>query len=236
MLPESARIVNATHRVLVVVASVLALGASAQAHPDSFNPNALDLSSVLDREVPVTPPSLELAIGGGYTQGIGGAGASGSLEDMTGPGGALELQIGARIAPAWSVGLYGTLARFRHGDMSGDGSRAEAATAGVQAVWHGRAAWSVDPWVSVGAGWRALWLTPANAPASTLYGIEALRLQLGIDYRFSRRLAISPVIGASVVVFVAENGAMTNGFTSLDDNRLNFYGFTGLLGRFDFGG
>jgi hypothetical protein len=229
------RVVKAAHVIPFVVASRLGAGA-AHADHGSLNADAFDLSGALDRDVPPTRRALEIAIGGGYTQGVGGAGMAGSVEDVTGPGGGLELQLGIRATPAWSVALYGTAARFRRGDSIADGSRAYSSTAGVLAVWHSRAARSLDPWVSFGAGWRALWLSSAGSESTSVHGIELARLQFGIDYRFTRWFAIAPVIGASASVFVVEHAAMTTSLSTVHDNRLNVYGFTGVLGRFDFGG
>jgi len=219
----------------VLVTLVGAATANARPRPGALNNDALDIGAALDRDVAPTPRALEVAIGAGYTQGVGGAGGSGSVEELTGPGGGLELQIGTRVVPALSVGLYGTVARFQHGDAIADGTHAQAATAGVQAAWHARESRALDPWIGVGVGWRQLRLDPMGAPASSLHGAE-LRLQLGIDYRFSRRLAIAPVVGASLAMFFAETTAMQSGLTAVTDHRINFYGFTGVLGRFDVGG
>ncbi|HET7501884.1 MAG TPA: hypothetical protein VFK02_12795 [Kofleriaceae bacterium] len=227
---------NASHLIPVALAGVLAAGRPAHADPEAYNPNAFDLSGALDRDVAPTPRSLEIAIGGGYTQGIGGAGLAGSVEDLTGPGGNLEVQVGLRTSPRFGIGLYGTVARYRHGDVYVDGSRTHGATAGIQAVWHARPARSLGPWIGLGAGWRALWLSPAGAPQISVHGIELLRVQLGIDYRLTPAIAVTPVIGASASVFVVEDAAMPSEFAAVRDNRLNVYGYTGVLGRFDLGG
>jgi hypothetical protein len=159
----------------------------------------------------------------------------GNIEDVAGPGGTVELQLGYRASPRFSAGVYGAVAWFRHGDAIGDGSRAYGAIAGIQAVWHTSETRSIDPWVSVGAGWRGLWINRIGAPASSMQGIELLRLQLGIDYRVSPRLAVAPVISASLSMFLVENAAMPDDFTAVQDKRLNLYGFAGVLGRFDLG-
>jgi hypothetical protein len=236
VLRESTHIVNATHMVPVVLAGVLAGVDPAHADPDSYNPNAFDLSGALDREVAPTPRSFEIGIGGGYTQGVGGAGGAGSVQDLTGPGGNLEVQVGVRTSPGFTIGLYGTGARFRHGDVFADGSQAHGATAGIQAVWHARAERALGPWVAVGIGWRGLWLAPAGGAPISAHGIELMRLQLGIDYRISPAIAVTPVIGASASVFLVEDAAMPSMFSAVKDNRLNLYGYSGLLGRFDLGG
>jgi hypothetical protein len=224
----------------VVVAPIvvaLALASTAHAHPrvGALNTNAFDLSGALDREVAHVPTALELVVGGGYTQGAGGAGAAGDVQDVTGAGGGIELGVGARLSPGFGAGLYGTLARFQRGDAIGEGGRAHAATIGLQATWHARTARSLGPWVSLGAGWRALRLAPQDGPTSSVHGVEVVRLRLGMDYRFSRRLAITPALGASMTVFVAEGTAMTD-LMSLQGNRVSVYAFTGVLGRFDLGG
>jgi hypothetical protein len=228
--------VNATHLVPVVVAGVLAGSHLAAADPQAYNPNAFDLSGALDRPVAPTQRSLEIGIGGGYTQGIGGAGEAGSVQDLTGPGGNLEIQVGVRTTPGFTVGLYGTGARYRHGDLFADGSRAHGATAGIQAVWHGRAERALGPWVGVGIGWRGLWLAPAGSAPISAHGIELLRIQLGMDYRITPAIAVTPVIGASASMFLVEDAAMPSMFSAVKDNRLNLYGYTGVLGRFDLGG
>jgi len=107
--------VRAIPVISLVVASSLGAGA-AHADPEDLNTDAFDLSGALDRDVAPTHRALEVAIGGGYTQGVGGAGTAGSVEDLTGPGGGIELQLGLRATPQWSIALYGTVARFRHGD------------------------------------------------------------------------------------------------------------------------
>jgi hypothetical protein len=227
---------KAMHMVPAVLASVFAGGAPAHADPEALNADAFDLSGALDRDVAPTRRALEIAVGAGYTQGVGGAGGAGSVEDVTGPGGGIELQVGVRWSPRFSIGMYGTLARFRHGDAIAEGSRAHSATAGVQAVWHSRESRSLDPWISVGIGWRGLWLAPKDAMASSVHGVELVRLQVGIDYRIAPWLAISPVVGASASLLLFEDGATGSELTAVHDNRLNLYGFTGILGRFDLGG
>ena len=234
VLLESARVVKATHVVPFVLASVVAVG-SVSADPGALNPDAFNLSAAIDREVAPTHRSLELAVGGGYAQGVGGAGSAGNLEDMTGAGGTVEVQLGLRVTPTFSIAGYGTLARFQPGDAMTGGGRAHAATAGLQVAWHARESRSVDPWISVGAGWRGLWLSPNAASSSSAHGVELVRVQLGVDYRISPTVAITPVIGASASMFLVEDGPMSD-LTSIHDKQLDLYGFTGVLGRFDIGG
>jgi hypothetical protein len=228
-------LVKPAQLVAVALGSMVAQG-HAQADTGALNSDAFNLSGAIDRPVAPIDTALEVAVGAGYIQGRGGAGSLGTVEDITGPGGNLELQLGLRAIPQLSLGLYGTLARFRNGDVFMDGSRVHGATAGIQAVWHGRTSRSVDPWIGLGAGWRGLWFTPSGAAASSIHGIELVRLQLGIDYRFTRWFAIAPILGVSATLFLREGADMAPELTEVRDNRLNLYGFTGILGRFDIGG
>jgi hypothetical protein len=221
---------------VIGIAGALVTAAPALADPESLNPDAFDLSGALDRPVAPTEATFEFALGGGYTQGAGGAGIFGNIEDVAGPGATLEVQLGYRVSSRVAVSAYGTAARFRHGDLIGEGSRAYGASAGLQVAWHASDTRSLDPWVSVGAGWRGLWIERAGMQRMSMQGIELMRVQLGIDYRLSSRLAIAPVIAASLSTFLVENTVMPDDFTPVMDKRLNLYGFAGCLGRFDIGG
>ena len=71
---------------------------------------------------------------------------------------------------------------------------------------------------------------------TSLQGLELARLQVGADYRLTKDIAIAPVIGGSLSMFVSEDNAMTNDLTEIHDKKVNFTGFAGLSGRFDLGG
>ncbi|HEX8112416.1 MAG TPA: hypothetical protein VF516_32020, partial [Kofleriaceae bacterium] len=88
----------------------------------------------------------------------------------------------------------------------------------------------------LGAGWRGLWLSPQSGKDTSLQGLELARLQLGVDYRLNEDVAIAPVIGGSLNLFVGEDSPMTSKYTEISDKKVNFIGFAGLAGRFDLGG
>ncbi len=179
--------------------------------------------------------TFEIAVATGYAQGGGKLGGQlGSLEDVAGPGAAVEVDVGARIIPELAVGVYGTLAKSQHGDRIDSSTDVLGASAGVQAAWHFRPHVSIDPWVSLGAGWRALWLAPDAGKVTSLQGVDLARLSLGVDYRVTKEIAIAPVIGASASMFVSQDSPMTASYTEIADKKVNFTGFVGLSGRFDF--
>jgi hypothetical protein len=201
----------------------------------SAQPEPVDTTGLGHAVAAVPDRTFEIAATTGYAQGGGGLGGTlGNLEDVAGPGAAVEVDIGARIIPQLAVGAYGTLAKSQHGDRLDSTTDVLGAAAGVQAAWHFRSDASLDPWLSLGAGWRALWLSPDSGKVTSLQGVDLARLQVGIDYRITREIAIAPVIGGSASMFVSQDSPMTAGYTAIADKKVNFTGFVGLSGRFDF--
>jgi hypothetical protein len=212
----------------------LSLLAPAIAHAD---PESLEATASFDHAVAPVKNALEIAIGTGYSQGGGKLGGSmRNLEDISGPGASVELDLGYRIIPSLSVGAYGTFSQYQHGDLVDSSTDVFGATAGVQAAWHFRPDMSIDPWVSLGTGWKGLWLNPRSGKVTSLQGLELARLQLGVDYRVSKDISLTPVVGGSLGMFVSEDSPMTNDYTEIHDKQVNFTGFAGLSGRFDLGG
>lgn len=201
-------------------------------------PEPRDTAGGFDHAVPaVDHNTFEVGVATGYVQGGGKLGGSSrNLEDVSGPGGAVEVDLGYRIIPQLTLGAFGTLSRSEHGDAIDSGTSVLGATAGVQGAWHFRPEASIDPWVSLGTGWRGLWLSPSTGKVTSLQGLELARLQIGADYRITQEISIAPVIGGSVSLFVSQDSPMTASYTEIEDKKVNFTGFAGLSGRFDFGG
>jgi hypothetical protein len=200
-------------------------------------PETAETPAGFDHGVPAVQHAFELGVATGYSQGGGELGGSmGNLEDIAGPGAAVELDVGYRIIPQLSLGAYGTFSKFQHGDDVVSSTDVLGASAGVQAAWHFRPDRSVDPWVNLGSGWKGLWLAPSSGKTTSLQGVELARLQVGLDYRLTQDISIAPVIGGSVSMFLAQDSDMTNDLTEINDKKVNFAGFAGLSGRFDLGG
>lgn len=200
-------------------------------------PDDRDATNGFDHAVAPVQDALELGVGTGYSQGAGklGGGAN-SLEDVASAGGAVEIDAGARIIPNLSVGLYGTFSQFAKGDQLPSATDVYGASAGVQAAWHFRPSASVDPFVNLGTGWRGLWLNPTSGKVTSLQGVELARLQVGVDYRVTPDVAIAPIIGGSLDMFVSQDSPMTSDYTEIQTKKVNFTGFAGIAGRFDLGG
>jgi hypothetical protein len=200
-------------------------------------PESPDTTTGFDRDVPAVKNAFEIGIATGYSQGGGKLGGNmGSLEDVSGPGGAVELDLGYRVLPHLSIGAYGTFSKYQHGDDLDASTDVLGATAGLQAVAHLRPERSVDPWISLGTGWKGLWLDPSDGKTTSLQGLELARLQIGVDYRLSKDVAIAPVIGGSLSTFLSQDSPMTEDLTELSDKKVSFTGFAGISGRFDLGG
>ncbi|MDB4956983.1 MAG: hypothetical protein JWO36_4552 [Myxococcales bacterium] len=200
-------------------------------------PESISASSDVDHYVAPVKDAFEISIGTGYSQSAGKVGGGmRNLEDLSGPGGAIELDLGYRVIPNLTLGAYGTFSKYQNGDSVDSSTDVLGATAGVQAAWHFRPEMSLDPWVSLGGGWKGVWLNPSQGKVTSLQGLELARLQVGLDYRVSPDVSISPVIGGSLGMFLQEDSPMTNGYTDIGSKKANFTGFAGLAGRFDVGG
>ena len=199
--------------------------------------DSLEATSSLDHHVAAPSNALELGVATGYTQGVGPIGGGMQhVEDVSRAGGAVEIDAMYRINPTFAVGGYGSFSTYSTGDHISGSTDVFGATAGIQAAAHLRPERSVDPWVSLGTGWRGLWLTPNASKNTSLQGLELARLQIGVDYRVSKDVAISPVVGGSLNMFVSQDSPMTSSYSEISDKKVNFIGFAGLAGRFDLGG
>ena len=219
----------------LLVASFSSLLTGTLAYADDND--STETSASFDHHVAAPTNAVEIAVATGYTQGVGPVGGSVQhLEDLSSAGGVVELDAMYRINPTFAVGAYGSFSKYATGDHLSDQTDVFSATAGIQAAAHLRPERSVDPWVSLGSGWRGLWLSPQSGKNTSLQGFELARLQLGVDYRVNKDVAISPVIGGSLNMFVSEDSPMTTKYTEIADKKANFIGFAGLAGRFDLGG
>jgi len=122
-----------------------------------------------------------------------------------------ELQIAYRIIPELALGAFGTYGQFAKGEPMMANTDVRSVSAGLFADWHFRPARSLDPWIGLATGWRGLWIVPPQGKTASLQGLELARLQVGLDYRVSREVAIAPVL----------------------DPNVNAFFFAGLQGRFD---
>jgi hypothetical protein len=191
-------------------------------------------SSGTGKQLPAATRNLELTIGMGYAQGFGDVGANQlSLTDVATAGGALQAGVAYRIVPQLSLGVYGSGEAFGRGDQVDTSTNVYSATAGVEAAWHFiPAASELDPWVSLGSGWRGHWLH-ANQGETSTQGWQIARLQVGLDYRIDKQVAIAPVVGVDVTTFFTQNQPGSGGYQNIESPKANAFVFAGVQGRFD---
>jgi peptidoglycan-associated lipoprotein len=110
-------------------------------------------------------------------------------------------------------------------------------TTGVEGVFHGLPYGRIDPFVSLGMGWRGMW-ERNDGPANDVFrhGLSVARLGIGVDIRVSRDIALAPVVAADANIFLWQDRADVTGSRTIGDPRLNFFLSAGLQGRFDLGG
>jgi hypothetical protein len=193
------------------------------------------LSSLLITSVANAQP-IELAVGAGYMQGAGDIGGGmPRIDDVSREGASADLALGASVTPNLTIGGYGTLSGYNTGPSVAPATNLViGASLGAKADYHFDPTNQIDPWVSLGAGWRGLWL--GNEDGNTeqrLQGIDLARAQVGIDFRLTPGFALSPYVGASATMFVAKGDQMNGGYDEIHGKTVNFAVAGGLLARFD---
>jgi len=177
--------------------------------------------------------AFEIGIGAGYSQGVGDVGKNvPSLTDSGGAGTSLELDLGWRIDPHFLVGIYGTGAWFSTGDAPGNAFNNWSATAGVQGAYHFLPGENLDPWISLGTGWRGYWVNRPEGRDSR-HGLDLARLQVGLDVPVTNGVAVSPFVGASATLFLTQQLAQETSFTDIQDRKVSVFLNAGVMGRFD---
>ncbi len=188
----------------------------------------------IDHAVPAVSQAFEIGIGGGYFQGAGDVGAGmDRVQDLSGPGGGVELQLGYRLIPELAFGAFVTYTQNDKGDNMLVAGHTHTATAGLFGAWHFRPARSIDPWIGLSTGWRAFWMVPDKGENTVLQGLELARLQVGLDYRITPQVAIAPVLGASMSIFLTQDVPGPTGYENIGSPKPNFFFFGGLQARFD---
>jgi hypothetical protein len=217
--------------ILVAIPGVLSVFAASSAYAQGQEAPAG--GGIFYAEMPPVSNALELGVATGYTQGVGDIARGRRIQDLAGAGGSIEIDVGYRLSPQFMVGLYGSGALYTKGDSLVDGTNVSSMTAGVQANYHFRTSYTIDPWVGLGAGWHGLWLSPDVGKSTSIQGLELARVQVGADYRVTPEVAITPVLGFDMSMFLTEDGPGMSGYTNIADPRVNVAFFAGIGGRFD---
>ncbi len=208
--------------------AILATATSADAEPTAdTGPPIVAVAAISN--------AFEIAVGVGYMQGVGDIGdGMHSVEDLSKAGGGATLELAYRITPNLAIGGYGTLSGFDAGTQAAPSTdMVVGATAGLKVDWHFMPASSMDPWLSLGAGWRGLWLGNETATERELQGVDFARLQAGVDFRLTPDIAVSPYLGFNLGQYIAQGTEMSDGYERIESRKLNATFTGGVMARFD---
>src|SRR6185437_7296776 len=175
--------------------------------------------------------ALEIIVGTGYTQGFGSLQSGVNLHDVITPGLGVDLELGYRIDPHWSIGVAGEYQEF----VAQRAVSARGMTGELAATYHILPYAHVDPFLKFGTGYRLLWENhDVNTPSLLTHGFEPAKLVFGVDMRAGRDVAIAPVVGAALDVLLWQSVG-NRPSVAISDPTASVYLFAGLQGRFDVG-
>ncbi len=179
--------------------------------------------------------AFELKLAGVYTQGFGNAVPGVGMPSIAGAGVGGNLDLDYRMSPHTSFGVQGQYAEF----TSENNAASRGVMGNIGVTVHGAPYTRADPWLRFGAGYRLLWsvhpIGPAGieGPTVLLHGFELGNLLLGYDFRLSEGVAISPMAGIDLNMFIWDH--VDGVTTALSKAQVNTFVFAGIQGRFDGG-
>ena len=180
--------------------------------------------------------AFEIGVGAGYTQPVGYLSANEQIGDVVDAGGGFTLDLGYRINPSWGVAWNLQFHESNEDDTFIDEMQIRGLVTGLSATFHALPYAGVDPYLTLGGGYRLLWLVSDEIPSRLLHGPEVAKVVLGIDFRLSDSVAIGPALGADVNVFLWSDSDDPAASGAIDDPRPAAFLFAAFTGRFDIGG
>lgn len=228
------------YRTTIVTGTLISLAwastASAQEDQLYFDPATGDTVETSDTEVLAPDDALEIGVQGGYTQPFGELTDGREFNDIVDAGGSIGAELGWRFSPYVSLSGLATFHEQGVTDSAG-GTDIRGTALTLQGTFHFMPFDRVDPYLTYGAGYRMLWTKPEGLNNDTFaHGFQLARLAVGADVRVTDELAVGPIVGADVNLFLWENAEAQAEGESFDDPRPSTFLFAGLAGRFDVGG
>lgn len=216
---------------LAVLGVLLTATSAARAQPPEGTPSSAERPTARAPVPPAPRKALELTAGAGWTQGIGNLESGVGIPSVATAGYGLDLGVGYRFDPGWSVLLSGQYQEF-------NAERADAArgfTATIAEQYHFAPERRLDPWLEVGAGYRFLWEAPAVGPTVLTHGLQLARVRAGLDIRGDAHTAFGPMVGADANLFLYQDVLAGQPATNIGDPRVSTFFYAGVQGRFDIG-
>jgi outer membrane protein W len=215
----------------------IAAGALVCATASTASAQEFERYGYLRQQVPAPSNAFEIGVGAGYTQGFGGIQNGLNVQQVANAGIAPELMLGWRASPRFEIGWAGQYQEFKADNDLTRGTNTRGLATNIEAQFHTAPFSRVDPWVGLGAGYRMLWIVPNGDNNNTLiHGFELAKLRIGADIRAADSVAIGPVVGADLNLFVWRNPEGATGNVEIADKKVNTFIFAGVQGRFDLGG
>jgi hypothetical protein len=216
--------------LLLSVGLCCTVSARAHAQPDGA------VASESGLEVPAPSNAFELGINAAYTQPFGKVWQDRDISTIINAGGGVTLDLGYRVIPSLSIAAGVHFHESTADTSIGVANDFRGGTATLHVTYHFVPYEVVDPWLSLGTGYRVLWSVLRGADNDHFtHGIQALRALAGVDFRTTRDAAIGPFLGAdvNVMVFDEVDDRESNALTS---PAVNTFITVGAMGRFDIGG
>ena len=181
--------------------------------------------------------ATEIGVEGGYTQPFGTLTTGRSISDIAKSGGGVGLTYAYRIDPHWSIGVTGQFHESVASSDLGPHASVRGIATGIIATYHFLPFRTIDPYASLGTGYRFLWVVPRGANDNDMvHGLELGRALGGVDFRVSKDVAMGPLVGADVNLFLWDHLQSTGANQEITDVHPTTFLFAGVGGRFDIGG
>jgi outer membrane protein OmpA-like peptidoglycan-associated protein len=224
-------------RTMGVVSLGLVISAGSLAFPGVAMAQSADADTASYDRTEVLAPrgAFELGFEGGYTQPFGELADGVPVGDIAKSGGAAGINVGYRFTPRWALSLYGQFHESSVEDNLPGDVDVRGVSTGVMGTFHARPYMVVDPYVSLGTGYRAFFIARSQELNETLHGFQLARAMFGVDFRVSEDVALGPQVGADVNMFVSDK-VEGRDIASVDSVRPSTFLFAGVGGRFDIGG
>jgi outer membrane protein W len=153
-----------------------------------------------------------LRVGYGIPLGDADGGANSSLSDGISGQIPIQIDLGYRVIPNLTIGLYGQYGFGFVGDQISDGCDASSQIScsahdirlGIQAHYHFQPREKLDPWIGLGLGYEWLGISVEGGGlevSTTLHGFEFFNFQAGLDIAVAEHFYIGPVLTLSFAQF-----------------------------------
>lgn len=194
-------------------------------------------SSYLRAVVPAPRNAFEIGVSTGYTQGFGHLENGMRVGAFAGAALGLGLNLSYRVSPMFSIGVASQYQTFNPANELGRDARVRGMSVGLDATFHMAPYRRLDPYVSLGTGYRFMWVMPKGSNNDVLaHGFQLARVNVGLDMRVSKDVAIGPMIGADLNMFAWNDSEGSKGNRQIEDKGVSTFIYTGLQGRFDVAG